>query len=378
MTDRALLARWRLVLGEEAEQALGCSLEGDDARRDRALGFLYDREYTPGRNVRTPRDQPRDGGTGDSRLTVPEWINEVHVLFPRETIERIEHDALARYELTELVTNPELLARAQPSLTLLQAILHTRHLMNPEVLALARDLARRTIQQLVEQWTRPVRQGFQGARHRRAHPGARQASNFDPRTTIRRNLAHFSTAEGRLHIHQPFFYSRVRRQSERWQVIVLVDESGSMASSVIHAAVTAAIFAGIPSLRTHLVLFDTNVVDLSDQCSDPVEVVLRVQLGGGTDIARALEYAHTLVQSPRQTLMVVITDFFEGGSLDRLLAITKQLVESGVTLLGLAALDEQAHPNFNRDVAGQLASLGVSVGAMTPGQLAEWVARKVS
>jgi hypothetical protein len=372
------LVRWRLVLGHDAEQGLGCGLEGQEAQRDRALGYLYNREYGPGRNVRgADRGGDRWGSLDPSQLTVPEWINAVHTLFPKRTIERIEKDALERYQLEEMVTNPELLARARPSQTLLKAVLHTKHLMNQEVLALARTLVRKVIEELMEKLARPVRSVFLGARDRRRRSHLKVAKNFDPRTTVRRNLASYDPEARKLFLRTPYFYSRVRRQADRWQVIVVVDESGSMADSVIHAAVTAAIFFGIRTLRTHLVLFDTGVVDVTEHCSDPVEAVMKVQLGGGTDIGGALRYAAGLVDNPRRTIVVLITDFCEGAPRERLFAVTRQLVESGVTLLGLAALDERADPCYDRAVAERMVALGAHVGAMTPGELAEWVAQKV-
>jgi hypothetical protein len=372
------LVRWRLVLGQDAEQGLGCGLEGQEAQRDRALGYLYNREYGPGRNVRgADRGGGRQGSLGPSQLTVPEWINAVHTLFPKRTIERIEKDALERYKLEEMVTNPDLLSRAQPSPTLLKAVLHTKHLMNQEVLALARTLVRKVIEELMEKLARPVRSVFLGARDRRRRSHMKVAKNFDPRTTVRRNLASYDPETRKLFLRTPYFYSRVRRQADRWQVIVVVDESGSMADSVIHAAVTAAIFFGIRTLRTHLVLFDTSVVDVTEHCSDPVETMMKVQLGGGTDIGGALRYVAGLVDNPRRTIVVLITDFCEGAPQERLFAVTRQLVESGVTLLGLAALDERAEPCYDRAVAERMVALGAHVGAMTPGELAEWVAQKV-
>lgn len=376
MNPRESLIRWRLVLGADAEQGLGCGLDGGDARRDGALGYLYNREYRAGRNVRPGRG----GGPGSldpSALTVPEWINAVHELFPRRTIERIEKDALERYRLEEMVTNPDLLARAQPSPTLLKAVLHTKHLMNQQVLALARDLVRKVVEQLMERLARRVRSPFLGAIDRRRRSLMRVAKNFDARSTVRRNLAHYDPEAKKLFIRTPYFFSRVRRHVDRWQVIIVVDESGSMANSVIHSAVTAAIFFGIRTLRTHLVLFDTSVVDVSADCADPVETIMKVQLGGGTDIGGALSYAASLVDNPRRTIVVLITDFCEGAPVERLYAVTKALIESGVTLLGLAALDTRAEPNYDRGTAGRMAALGAHVGAMTPGELAEWVAAKV-
>src|SRR5207249_587944 len=225
MNPRDSLVRWRLVLGADAEQGLGCGLDGQDAQRDQALGYLYNREYKAGRNV---RQQSRQGGLGDSALTVPDWINAVHTLFPKRTIERIEKDALERYQVQEMVTNVDLLGRAQPSQTLLKAVLHTKHLMNQEVLAVARTLVRKVIEQLMEKLARPVRSVFLGAADRRRRSMLKVAKNFDARTTVRRNLASFDPASQRLFIRAPYFFSRVRREADRWQVIIVVDESGSM------------------------------------------------------------------------------------------------------------------------------------------------------
>ena len=375
MSDQSRLVRWRLVLGSGAESALGCGLEGPAAAQDVALGYLYDREYGKSRNVRGRTGQ---GGTLDaSQLTVPEWINQVHELFPKRTIERIERDALERYKLDEMVTNPQVLERAQPSTALLKAVLHTKHLMNQEVLGVARVLVRRVVDELMAKLARPIQSVFLGALNRQRRSSLRVAKNFDAATTIRRNLGNYDVQTKRLYIKTPFFHSRVRRQTDRWQVIILVDESGSMADSVIHSAVTAAIFHGIKTIRTHMVLFDTSVVDVTGDCADPVETIMKVQLGGGTDIGQALAYAQGLIENPRRSIVVLITDFYEGAPEHKLLATTKQICESGATLLGLAALDSRAEPNYDKAMAQRMVNLGAHVAAMTPGELAEWVAAKV-
>jgi Mg-chelatase subunit ChlD len=365
--------RWRLVLGAGADACLG-KLSGQPAACDEALAYLYDREYSSDRNVRATESR---GSLDESQLTVPEWINRVHELFPRRTIERIEKDALERYQLQEMVTNPDLLARAQPSQTLLKAVLHTKHLMNTQVLALARELVRKVVEQLMEKLAREVRQPFSGALDRRRRSFLKAAKNFDARTTLRRNLKNWQPEERRLLIDNPHFFSRVRRQTDRWQLILLVDESGSMLDSVIHAAVTAACFWHLRALRTHLVLFDTAIVDVTADCTDPVETLMKVQLGGGTDIGQALAYAHSLIENPRRTIVVLISDFFEGAPVERLFAVARQIIGDGATLLGLAALDADARPRYDEAVARQLVRMGAHVGAMTPGELAEWVAKKV-
>ncbi|MGB8702312.1 MAG: VWA domain-containing protein, partial [Thermosynechococcaceae cyanobacterium] len=298
-----------------------------------------------------PPSQDRHGGLGPSQLTVPEWINAIYELFPKKTIERLEKDALERYHLEEMVTNPDLLSRAEPSQALLKAVLRTKHLMNQDVLAMARLLVQRAIAELMEQLAREIQSPFLGAINRQRRSWLKVAKNFDAETTIRQNLSSYDPETKRLYIKTPYFHSRIRRQMDRWQIIIVVDESGSMLDSVIHAAVTASIFYSLKQVKTHLCIFDTTVVDLTDQCSDPVETLMQVQLGGGTDIGQALAYAESLVENPRNTIIILITDFFEGAPLERLLSVTHSLIESGVTLLGLAALDAQANPHYNRDLA---------------------------
>lgn len=374
MSDELRRARWRLVLGQGAEQLCG-GLSGEDQIRDQCLNFLYDREYGGGRNVRAGEGQ--QGGLGESVLTVPDWINHVHNLFPKQTIERLEQDALERYQLDDMVTNAEVLARAQPNASLLKAVLRTKHLMNQDVLKIAQHLARQVVDELLKKLAQDVRNPFLGAldRNRRSYP--KIAKNLDLKATIRRNLKHYDPDRRQLVIEAPWFYSRVRRQVDRWQIIILVDESGSMLDSVIHSAVTASIFFGLRTMRVHLCLFDTQVVDVTEHCTDPVETLMKVQLGGGTDIGQALRYAAELVDSPQRTIVVLITDFYEGAPLERLFGAAKRLLDGGVTLLGLAALDERAEPAYDRSVAARLVQMGAHVAAMTPGELAAWVAEKV-
>ncbi len=367
--------RWRLILGPDCENVCG-GLAGADAGRDLALSWLYDREGSGNRGAAGDGRLAR-GSLDTSSLTVPEWINKVHELFPRRTIERIEKDALERYEISEMVTNLDLLRRAEPSLTLLKAVLHTKHLMNTEVLAVAREMARRVVEQLMKSLAQTVHSPFLGTVNRQRPSTLRVARNFDARSTIRRNLQHFDPESGRLFIRTPHFNSRVRRHSERWQIIILVDESGSMADSVIHSAVTAAIFFGIRALRTHLVLFDTSLVDVSADCADPVETIMKVQLGGGTDIGQAVRYAETLIDNPRRAIVVLISDFCEGAPAGLLYDACRRLTAQGTHLLGLAALDSNADPHYDRSVAAQIVALGGHVAAMTPGELAHWVAEKV-
>jgi Mg-chelatase subunit ChlD len=364
-----------LVLGDAAQDALGgCGMSSEDQEADEALGWLYDRGEE-GDEERDIRD--RKGGEGPSAMTVPKWLEQVNKLFPKETIERLEKDAVERYKIHEVVTSPEVLKRIEPSETLLRAVLLTKHLMNPEVLAMARELVAKVVRKLMEKLALKIRRAFHGTRSRRRTLW-KSARNFDAKGTVRSNLSTYDREQRRLrYIKRPLFFTRTRRQMDKWKVILMVDESGSMLGSVIHSAVTAACLWGLPSVKTHLCIFDTEVVDLTERCTDPVEILMKVQLGGGTDIAKAVGYCQSLVESPRRTIVVLITDFFEGGNASLLVQRVKQLCDSGSIVLGLAALDEEANPNYDKELARQLVSVGAHVGAMTPGELVNWIAEKV-
>src|SRR5690606_658066 len=201
--------------------------------------------------------------------------------------------------------------------------------------------------------------------------------NFDFRRTLGGNLHRWDPQRRRLFVERPVFISRTRRHAEQWDIILLVDQSGSMIDSVIHSAVMAACLWNLPGMRTRLVAFDTQVVDLTADVSDPVELLMKVQLGGGTDIARAVAYVQGLVATPARSIIVLVSDFYEGGSDHELVRRVKALVQSGATVLGLAALDAEASPAYDRELAARLVREGMHVGAMTPGELAAWLADKV-
>lgn len=364
------LQRWRLLLGDPAEKACG-SLSAEAQAADAALDWLYGRD-----GDRASRGE-RSAGLGSSALSTPDWINTIHTLFPKEVIERLEQDAVERYGIDEVVTNLEVLERIEPSESLLRAVLHTKHLMNPEVLAAARKLVAEVVRRIMEKLATEVRQAFSGSRDRRRRSRMKVARNFDFKQTLAANLHRYDPERRKLYVERPVFISRTRRHTEPWDIVLLIDQSGSMVDSVIHSAVMAACLWQLPGMRTRLVAFDTAVVDLTDDVSDPVELLMKVQLGGGTDIAKAVGYAQSLIANPSKSIVVLVSDFYEGGSPHELVRRVKALVESGAKVLGLAALDATAEPNYDREMAARLVREGAQVGAMTPGQLAGWLAEKV-
>lgn len=368
--EQDVLNRWRLVLGKYAANRISFG-EGSIRYMDMedVLDYLYSREYGEEQDIRQER-----GGNGDSQLTVPAWLHQMKRLFPRETVEIMERHALEKYQMTELLTDPEVLGRLEPNRELLKTILGLKHLMKGEVLRLAREIVRKVAEEITRKLEQDMRKAMFGQPNRTEGSPVRSIRNLDIRKTIRKNLPNYDPQTKQLLLKQVYFYSRMKR-FHQWRVILCVDESGSMLDSVIHSAVMAGIFAKLPMLDTRLVIFDTNVVDLSQYVEDPVETLMSVQLGGGTNIAGALRYCETLIENPHRTLVVLVSDLYEGGGYQNLFSVCKGIIEGGSKLIALTALDQNANPNYDRRVAAALAELGAFVGAMTPEKLAEHVGR---
>ncbi len=370
--DEKQMNRWRLILGKQSGTRLsfgeGAVLENGLSCYDLedALDFLYSREA--GEDVR------REGGTGASRLTVAAWITKIRRLFPKKTVEILERHALERYQMTELLTDKEVLEKLEPNQELLKTILQLKHLMKGEVLDTARRIVRKVAEEIAEKLNQDIRRSLLGSLDRNSPSSVRSMRNLDMKKTIRKNLQHYDRERKQLLLEQVYFSSRTRKYN-RWRVVIAVDESGSMLDSVIHSAVMAGIFAKLPMLDTRLVIFDTQVVDLSAQLDDPVETLMSIQLGGGTNIAGALQYCATLMEEPFRTIVVLVSDLCEGGSLSGLLSVSRGILESGAKLVCLTALDMEANPVYDRRTAEQLAALGAFVGAMTPEALGDFMGK---
>lgn len=336
---------------------------------DRVLDYLYRREYQD-RGVREPDD--RTGGLGPSALSVPEWVRRVRDLFPTDTVEIIERHALDRYEMTELVTDSEVLSKLEPNYELLKAVLTFKGMIKGEVLELAKAIVRTVVEDLKKRLLKEVRHVLWGRLNRQRRTRRKMPNSLDWRRTIMANLKNYDRDRRQLVLEQLHFFSRTRRHLP-WHMIMAVDLSGSMTDSVIHSAVMAGIFNGLPSVRVSLIAFDTSIVDLTDRVNDPTELLMSVQLGGGTNIAGALGYCEDLVVNPHRTILVLVTDFFEGNSVPQMIASIKRLKESGVKVLGLAALDRKATPVYDRQVAELCVGAGAEVAAVTPERLAQWL-----
>ena len=365
------LARWRLVLGKYASRQVNCPLSATQQRMADALEKLYSREFS-GRGVRQGRELG-PGSLDPSQLNVPNWLGEIRDLFPEETCQKITQHALDRYGLTDLVSDPKTLASLEPSSELLASVLMLKGQMKQAVMGEVRKLVRRVVEDIQRRLKQAIQQRITGRRNRFQNSQLKSAANFDARKTIRRNLKNYDPVRKQLIVQRPYFFSRVRRHLP-WEIILCVDQSGSMAGSLIHSAVLAGAIAELPSMRVRLVVFDTAVVDLSEHVTDPVEVLMSVQLGGGTNIGKAMGYCRTLVRDPRRTIVVLVTDFCEGADPRFLRQVVRGLKSDGCHLIGLASLDESGGLWCDQQMAGRLAADGMEIAAVTPNRLAEWLA----
>ena len=371
--DAQTLARWRLVLGKVAEQyGIGCGGDDRAERVEQLVGFLFEPGNTGGgRGNRSSSD--RSGGSGPSQLTVPDWVDAVNELFPRQSKEVMQRELVRRRGIADLMEKPELLEKIEPNLELVKTLLTNRELMNPKTRVLARKIIDQVVQELKRKMQVQVEQAITGALRKDRHSPRRVFRNLDLKTTLRRNLRNFDGESGKLLVDQLFFFA-AERKKKPWHVIVVVDQSGSMLESAIFSAVMASIFAELPAVKTSLVLFDTQVVDLTDQVGQPVDVLLSIQLGGGTDITRALMYANGLVRQPARTIVVLITDFYEGRAEGDLVAQARLMADGGLRMIGLGALGYDARPAYNKTTAGKLRKVGMDILVCTPERLAESMA----
>lgn len=371
--EQEILNRWRLVLGKYASQQISYSTDRVQLMEmEQVLDYLYSREYGEEQEIR----KERAGGSEDSQLTVPSWLSKMKKLFPKQTVEIMERHALEKYGMTELLTDPEVLRRLEPNKELLKTILQLKHMMKGEVLVLAREIVKKVADELMKKLESDLQKSLFGRINRSIGSPVKTMRNLDMKKTIRMNLKNYDTENQQLVLKQVYFYSRMKKYNQ-WRVIICVDESGSMLDSVIHSAVMAGIFAKLPMLDTKLVIFDTNVVDLSGYVSDPVETLMSVQLGGGTNIAGALSYCESLIEMPHKTMVVLISDLYEGGGYQNLYRVSRGMIESGAKLIALTALDMESNPNYDKNAAATLAGMGAFVGAMTPEKLAEFVLKAI-
>ncbi|MEL7159569.1 MAG: VWA domain-containing protein [Bacteroidota bacterium] len=355
------LRKWRLILGQQAEPQGGepIDLPGHLAGMDATLEALY-------------ADRERKGGLGKSSPNVNRWLGDIRKYFPTDTVQLLQRDALERLGLQQMLLEPELLKTIEPDVHLVGTLLSLKNLLPDRSRETARAVVQRVVAEIEKQLRRPVEQAISGRRRQHNRNRRPRPQDIDWDQTIRVNLKHY----------QPEYKTVLpvslrglsRSKAGLKHVILLVDQSGSMAASVVYAGVLSCILASIPSLQTHVVAFDTNVVDLTEELPDPLELLFALQLGGGTHIGKALRYAEQLNVNPKDTVLVLLSDLFEGGNVDEMLASVRRLTQSGLTFLPLLALSDEGAPAYDKEVAALLTELGLKPFASTPGAFADTLA----
>ena len=327
---------------------------------DQALAALYEPEGPGGLNSRDRR-----GGRSASAPNVARWLGDIRKYFPSSVVQVMQRDALERLNLHDMLLQPEMLASVQPDVHLVANLISLAQVIPAGTKDTARQVVRAVVDALMKKLEEPMRSAISGALDRSRRNRRPRHAEIDWNRTIRANLKHWQPEYRTVVPEQLIGYGRKARKPQR-EVVLCIDQSGSMAQSVVYSSIFGAVMASLPAVATKLVVFDTAVVDLSDQLDDPVDLLFGVQLGGGTDINGAIGYCETIIREPRNTILVLISDLYEGGVEAGLLRRASQLVEAGVQFITLLALSDEGAPSYDRDLAAKLASLGVPSFACTP------------
>jgi hypothetical protein len=364
------LRRWRLLLGGGNCDGTGCSLSGADIGIDQAVSALYDS------NSEDVQKDNRLVGMGASKPNVARWLGDIRAYFPSSVVRVMQQDALERLNLKALLLEPELLETVDADVHLITTLLALKGAI-PDT---TRDTARRVVGKVVEELRRklenPTRQAIQGTLNRAVRNRRPRHNEIDWNRTIRANLRHYQPDYHTIIPETRIGYGR-KRASLR-DIILCVDQSGSMGTSVVYSGIFGAVLASLPALTTHMVVYDTSVVDLTADLHDPIDLLFGVQLGGGNDTPRALTYCQGLVHRPTDTILVLISDLYEGSGEAAMIRKLAELLAAGVQVVTLLALSDKGAPSYNHDAAAKLAAMGIPVFACTPDLFPDMMATAIS
>ncbi|MDP5135043.1 VWA domain-containing protein [Rheinheimera baltica] len=356
--DQEQLRRWRLVLGEAAEESCGAlTANSPDIRIDNALTALYDADSKT--HLR--------GGSGSSSPRVARWLGDIRQYFPAAIVQVMQKDAFERLDLKSMLFEKEMLEAVQPDVHLVATLISLRGVIPAKTKETAHLVVRKVVDELMKRLEEPMRSAVAGALNRAVRNNRPRYVEIDWLRTIRANLRHWQEDYRSIIPQTLIGFGRKAQRSQR-EVILCIDQSGSMAASVVYSSIFGAVMASLPAVKTHMVVFDTAVVDMTEQLDDPVDVLFGVQLGGGTDINRAVGYCQSLVREPRNTILILISDLYEGGVENNLLQRANELVQSGVQFITLLALSDEGAPSYDHQLAAKLAALGVPSFACSPDQ----------
>ena len=369
--DYKNINRWRLILGNFADDNI--ELDSEYSEIDSTLSFLYDREYSKEAGYADFDNKNKEmGGKNKSSLTVPIWVAKVKKLFPKKTVEIMQTQALEKYNLTEMLTDEDILKEMEPNMELLKNILTFKDMMNGNVKKLAYDIVRKVVNDIKKKMESDIKKVFYGKKLPNSTTQNKIFKNLDIKKTIRNNLKNYNIEDKTIFVDKLYFNQNIKKYNP-WNIIILIDESGSMLDSVIYSSIMASIFSSLLYLSIKLVIFDTSIVDLSDSVKDPIDVLFKVQLGGGTDIVMALEYAKKITTIPHKTIVLLISDLYDSRDYKYMYKSARDIIEARSKLFVLPALDYNADASYDKEAAKQLAKIGAKVAAITPNELSKWI-----
>lgn len=366
------LQRWRLILGQDSDDRFAKmnmpALSEEQDLMDKALAAIYNRSESGGFGA--------GGGHGPSNPQISRWLGDVRTLFDKDLVKIIQNDAMTRCGLKQLIFEPELLENVEPDISLASTILTLKEMIPKRSKDSVREFIRKIVEQINKMLEQDIRRAVTAAVNKREHSPIPSASALDFKLTISRNLKHYSPKLKTVVPEHFYFFDRsTTSAAKKWNIILDIDQSGSMGESVIYASVVSCILASMKSLKTHVVAFDTNIVDLTDKCGDPVDLLYGFQLGGGTDIDKSVIYCQQFIENPRKTLFFLISDLEEGGNRAAFVRRMEEMKASGVTVVCLLALADGGKPYYDAQMAQKLSALGIPSFACTPQRLPELLER---
>jgi hypothetical protein len=379
------LSRWRLILGKDSQESLGgmsrtgLALSAEQLEMDEALEAIYssesDEEISREEWESSTEGRKHGAVKGRSLPRVAKWLDQIRNFFPSDCVVLLQKDAIERRGMKELLFEPEMLAKVEPSIDLASTVLSLKNLVPEKAKAAARDLVRRVVEELRKRLESKFAQAIRGALDRNRHSPFRSLPNLDWKRTIRRNLKNYNPDLKTIIPQHTFFFSRQQRHAE-WNVIIAMDQSGSMHASLIYGGIMGAILASMPAVETHVVAFNhEDVVDLTEHCSDPVDLLFGVQLGGAEDYWKATCYCERFMHTPAKTLYILLADLYDTSPNEsRFVKRMEFLLESGVKAVCLLAISDQGQPSYNANLAEKLAKMGMPCFGCIPDKLPDLLA----
>ena len=358
MATETELRKWRLILGGQQNDGTGCALNISDIKMDHALEALYDSD--------------RRGGLGASSPNVSRWLGDIRNFFPNTVVQVMQKDAIKRLDLTQLLFEKELLENVEADVQLVATLLSLKNVIPDKTKDTARQVVQKVVDQLMKKLMQPMQQAVTGSLNRSTRNRRPRHNEINWHLTIQKNLKHYQPEYKTIIPETRIGYGRKRTSLK--DVVLCIDQSGSMGTSVVYSGIFGSVMASIPAIKTRMVVFDTAVADLTEELSDPVDLLFGVQLGGGTDIHAALSYCQQVITRPNDTVLVLITDLYEGGDVAGMQKKAIELTAAGVQVVVLLALNDEGAPSYDHSNAQFFSDLGVPVFACTPDKFPDLMA----